>query len=52
MGFMQYIAPTLQFIIGAFVMREPMPAARWAGFILVWVGLIALTIDLARRNAR
>jgi chloramphenicol-sensitive protein RarD len=52
MGFMQYIAPTLQFIIGAFVMHEPMPVARWIGFALVWIGLIALTFDLVRRNAR
>ncbi len=52
MGFMQYIAPTLQFVIGAFVMHEPMPAARWIGFILVWIGLLALTLDLTRRKAR
>lgn len=52
MGFMQYVAPTLQFIIGVFVMNEPMPPVRLIGFALVWVGLLALIIDMAQRNRR
>lgn len=50
MGFMQYVAPTLQFIIGVFVMSEPMPPVRLAGFALVWVGLLILMIDVVVRN--
>jgi len=52
MGFMQYVAPTLQFIIGVFVMSEPMPPVRLAGFALVWVGLLILMIDVVVRNRR
>lgn len=52
MGFMQYVAPTLQFLIGVFVMQEPMPPIRLFGFVLVWVGLLALIIDAVRRNRR
>ncbi len=52
MGFMQYVAPTLQFTIGVFVMHEPMPPVRLVGFALVWVGLLALMIDMAQRNRR
>jgi chloramphenicol-sensitive protein RarD len=52
MGFMQYVAPTLQFIIGVFVMHEPMPPVRLIGFALVWVGLLALMIDMVQRNRR
>ena len=48
MGFMQYLAPTLQFIIGVVVMHEPMPTARWIGFALVWTGLIVLSLDSVR----
>lgn len=48
MGFMQYLAPTLQFIIGVAVMSEPMPAARWAGFALVWIALTVLSLDSVR----
>lgn len=52
MGFMQYIAPTLQFLIGVFVMSEPMPPIRLLGFALVWVGLLILMVDAVARNRR
>lgn len=48
MGFMQYFAPTIQFIVGVVVMHEPMPAARLAGFALVWTGLIVFSLDSIR----
>jgi chloramphenicol-sensitive protein RarD len=52
LGFMQYVAPTLQFLIGVFVMGEPMPPIRLLGFALVWIGLLMLMIDAAVRNRR
>lgn len=39
LGMLQYIAPIGQFLVGWLVFSEPMPAARWAGFILVWVSV-------------
>ncbi len=45
LGLLQYIAPTIQFLIGVIVFREPMPTARWIGFSLVWLALIVLTVD-------
>jgi len=53
-GLLQFIAPVLQFIIGAWVLGEPMPLERWIGFGLVWVALIVLSIDsvLFARRAR
>jgi chloramphenicol-sensitive protein RarD len=59
-GMLQYIAPTMQFLIGTLVFGEQMPPARWVGFALVWVALVVLTTDglragraetLARRAA-
>jgi chloramphenicol-sensitive protein RarD len=47
-GLTQFIAPVLQFVIGVFVLHEPMPAARWAGFAIVWVSLAILVIDMVR----
>jgi chloramphenicol-sensitive protein RarD len=41
-GLLQYLCPIFQFIIALAVMHEPMPAARWAGFALVWVALTLL----------
>lgn len=45
-GLIQFLAPVLQFLFGAFVLHEAMPPARWAGFALVWLALIILSVDL------
>lgn len=47
-GFMQYISPILQFLVGILYFQEPMPAARWFGFVLVWCGLAVLIFDAIR----
>lgn len=44
-GLLQFVAPVLQFIIGAWVLGEPMPLERWIGFGLVWAALIVLSVD-------
>jgi len=49
-GLLQYIAPTLQFLIGVLAFHESMPPARWWGFALVWVALVVLGIDGARTH--
>jgi chloramphenicol-sensitive protein RarD len=52
-GLLQFVAPILQFITGAWLLGEPMPLERWIGFALVWVALTVLTIDsLSARGAR
>jgi chloramphenicol-sensitive protein RarD len=51
LGFIQYMTPIIQFGIAIFVFQEPMPAARWVGFALVWTGLAVLIFD-AIRSAR
>jgi chloramphenicol-sensitive protein RarD len=51
-GLLQYIAPTLQFILAVAYFHEPMPAARWAGFVLVWIALVIITVDSWRARAR
>lgn len=48
-GFMQYLTPTLQFLLGLLVFQEPMPAARWAGFAMVWFALSILSFDAIRQ---
>jgi len=45
-GLIQFVTPVMQFLVGVFVLNEPMPAERWAGFSLVWVALIMLTLDM------
>lgn len=49
-GMLQYIAPIGQFIVGWLVFGEPMPAGRWAGFILVWLAVLAFAADAVRQH--
>ncbi len=51
-GMLQYLAPVLQFLVGLLVFGEHMPPARWAGFALVWLALILLTVDGVRQARR
>ena len=48
-GPMQYIVPSMNFLIGWLLYDEALPPSRIVGFALVWVGLAILTIDSARR---
>jgi chloramphenicol-sensitive protein RarD len=54
LGLLQYLAPTMQFMIGVLVYDEAMPASRLVGFALVWVALAVFTYDAIRgaRSAR
>ena len=54
MGMLQFVAPILQFIIGVWLLGEPMSVERWIGFALVWVALVILTVDslVAARRSR
>lgn len=45
LGFIQYIAPTLQFLLGVFVYTEPFPAARLMGFSIIWLALLVYTLE-------
>jgi len=50
-GILQYVAPILQLACGLVIYHEPMPAARLAGFGLVWIALIIFTVDALRQRA-
>jgi chloramphenicol-sensitive protein RarD len=45
LGLMQYLTPSIQFVIGVTVRHEPLPTVRLVGFILVWVALAIFTVD-------
>jgi chloramphenicol-sensitive protein RarD len=45
LGLLQYLAPVLQFAVGVGIRHEKLPPAELAGFCLVWVALIVLTVD-------
>lgn len=43
LGLLQYLGPTLQFLIGVFVYGEPFSADRAVGFVLIWAALALYT---------
>lgn len=46
MGFIQYFAPFIQFLVGVAVLHEAMPPERWIGFAIVWLALAILSVDM------
>jgi len=51
-GILQYIAPTLQFLIGVFIYKEPFDQSHLIGFGIVWIALVIFWIEnyVAHRN--
>ena len=49
-GLLQYIAPTIQFLIGVFVYKEPFDHAHFIGFAIVWVALIIFAVESYMAN--
>ena len=52
LGLIQYLAPVLQFAVGVGIRHEPLPPARLAGFALVWLALVVLSVDGLRAQRR
>ena len=52
LGLLQYLAPSLQFVVGVVVRHEPMGGLRLAGFVLVWAALAGFTLDLLHARRR
>jgi len=46
LGFLQYIAPTLQFLIGVLIYKEYFGGNRLVGFCIIWLALIIYSVDL------
>ncbi|QLF69970.1 EamA family transporter RarD [Peteryoungia desertarenae] len=49
-GIMQYIPPSMIFIIAVFVFNEPFDTARAIAFPLIWVALVIYTLPMLRRR--
>ena len=52
MGLLQYLAPTIQFVLGLLVFDEAMTAVKWVGFALVWLALAIFTVEALRHRHR
>jgi chloramphenicol-sensitive protein RarD len=51
-GILQFIAPTIQFLLGVFVYREPFSRAQLLGFSLVWLALAVFAVEGALHNGQ
>ncbi|TCP10247.1 chloramphenicol-sensitive protein RarD [Crenobacter luteus] len=56
LGVIQYLSPTIQFLLGVWLYHEPLGAARLAGFVLIWGALLLYSVagwrDYKRQPAR
>jgi len=50
MGFLQFLSPTFQFLLGVFVYGEPFRPEQWLSFSFIWAGLVLFLFDLALRS--
>jgi chloramphenicol-sensitive protein RarD len=54
LGLLQYITPTIQFVLAVAVFREPFSLGQLIGFVLVWIALAVFTGEgiVTRRRIR
>ena len=51
-GFLQYLAPTGQFLTAVLLFNEPFSVGQLCAFGFIWAGLAVFTVDLVRRTRR
>ncbi|MAY61957.1 MAG: protein RarD [Rhizobiales bacterium] len=49
-GIMQYIAPTMIFLIAVFIFKEPFGLEKLVAFLLIWTALAIYTLSLFRQH--
>ena len=47
-GLLQYITPSIMFLVGIVIFHEPLPVAKIIGFIFIWIALTFLGTDLVK----
>lgn len=52
LGLLQYIGPSLQFVIAVVVAHEPMSPSRWIGFAMIWAALLLVSVDALHAQHR
>lgn len=51
-GFIMYINPTIQFVIGVFVLKEAYPPERLITFGLIWIALLFFIAGMWKKHRR
>lgn len=50
LGFIQYLAPSLTFLIAVFIFREPFDVMELVTFACIWLSLVIYSVDALRAN--
>ncbi len=53
-GILQYVSPSMQFLIGVFIYREPFDTQRLIGFSIIWLALFVFSVEgyITQRRAK
>lgn len=51
LGFLQYLAPTITFLIAVLIYHEPLDLTRALAFAVIWIGLAVYSFDLFSTSA-
>lgn len=51
-GIIQYVSPTIVFLLGRFAFGEPFSVEMMTGFVLIWTAVVVFTVDTVRTTAR
>lgn len=49
LGFVQYLAPSIAFVLSLFVFKEPLKPAQLACFLLIWISIAVFSFDMWRK---
>ena len=52
LGLLQYLGPSIQFVLAVFLYHEPLGASRGVGFALIWAALALYSAESLRRMRR
>lgn len=47
-GFLQYLSPTIIFLFGVFVFKEPINYVQLVSFVIIWIGLVLFTTSRSK----
>ena len=51
-GIIQYVSPTIVFMLGRFVFGEPLSFDMLVGFVIIWTAVVIFTTDTIRTTLR
>jgi chloramphenicol-sensitive protein RarD len=52
LGFLQFLSPSVQFVLAVALLGEPLDEARLLSFVVIWAGLALFCVDLYVAHAR